>query len=176
MKITKTIPVLLCCAFFMTGCEPAQQHQDILDFMAETKRRPKGEIEPLPTFHPYQPFNYAAMTLRSPFEKPVKIDESALRGGRAVQPDLNRPKEYLESFNITQLTMVGSIVKDKSIWALIDSGAGDVVPVTVGHYVGLNHGKIRSIARDQIEVLEIISDGSTGWLENPRIIKLVEKE
>ena len=176
MKIMKTFPLLLCCAVLITGCEPVHQHQDILDFMAETKRRPKGEIEALPTFHPYQPFNYAAMTLRSPFEKPVKIDESALRGGRAVQPDLNRAKEYLESFNITQLTMVGSIVKDKGVWALIDSGAGDVVPVTVGNYVGFNHGKIRTIARDQIEVLEIISDGSTGWLENPRIIKLVEKE
>jgi type IV pilus assembly protein PilP len=167
---------LLCGIWIITGCEPVHEHQDLVDFMEETKRRPKGQIEPLPTFHPYQPFNYAAMTLRSPFEKPMKIDETALKGGRSVQPDFNRAKEYLESFNIAQVKMVGSIVKNQAIWVLMDTGAGEVVPVTRGNYLGLNHGRIVSVSKEQVEVLEIISDGSKGWLENPRIIKLVEKE
>lgn len=176
MKFISKLVLASAALVALGGCEPVGEHQDLHDFMVETKRRPKGEIEPLPTFHPYQPFNYSAMTMRAPFEKPMKIDESTLRGGKAVEPDLNRAKEYLESFNIAQLSMVGSIVKDNAVWALIDTGTGEVIPVTQGNYLGLNHGKIRALSSDQIEVLEIVSDGSTGWLENPRIIRLVEKE
>jgi type IV pilus assembly protein PilP len=159
----------------LVGCGQAS-HQDVIDFMEEAKRRPKGQIEPLPTFTPYQPFTYSAMTLRSPFEKPVPIDESAAKGGRTVVPDFTREKEFLERFNITALKMVGTIQKANKLWALIDNGERDVVPVSVGNYLGLNHGKIISTSSSQIEVMEIVGDGSNGWVERPRIIKLEEKE
>lgn len=159
----------------LAGCGQSQQ-QDLIDFMEETKRRPKGQIEPLPTFSPYQPFAYSAMTLRSPFEKPIPVDESAAKGGRAVAPDLTREKEFLEGFNITSLKMVGTIAKSGQLWALIDNGENSVVPATIGNYLGMNHGKIISTAPSQIEVMEIVADGSNGWVERPRIIKLEEKE
>lgn len=167
---------LLVAVSVLSGCQQDTQHKDLHDFMAETKRRPQGQIEPLPTFRPYQPFSYSAMTLRSPFEKPVPVDESSIRGGRAVAPDLSRVKEFLEGFNVTSLTMVGSISKGGKLWALIDNGEGSVVPATLGNYLGKNHGKIISTNAAQIEVMEIIADGSSGWVERPRIIKLEEKE
>lgn len=169
------IGVQLICVLCLVGCGQASQ-QDLVDFMEETKRRPKGQIEPLPTFSPYQPFTYSAMTLRSPFEKPIPVDESAAKGGRAVAPDLTREKEFLEGFNITALKMVGTIEKGGKLWALIDNGERDVVPATVGNYLGLNHGKIITTSPSQIEVMEIVGDGSNGWVERPRIIKLEEKE
>lgn len=160
---------------FLVGCGQASQ-QDLVDFMEEAKRRPKGQIEPLPTFSPYQPFAYSAMTLRSPFEKPIPVDETAAKGGRTVVPDFTREKEFLERFNVTALKMVGTIEKAGKLWALIDNGERDVVPVTVGNYLGLNHGKIITTSPSQIEVMEIVGDGSNGWVERPRIIKLEEKE
>ncbi|WP_323813982.1 pilus assembly protein PilP [Cellvibrio sp. NN19] len=169
------IAIELLCVLALVGCGQSSQ-QDLINFMEETKRRPKGQIEPLPTFSPYQPFTYSAMTLRSPFEKPIPIDESAAKGGRAVAPDLNREKEFLEGFNITSLRMVGTISKGGKLWALIDDGANSVVPATVGNYLGMNHGKIISTSSTQIEVMEIVGDGSNGWVERPRIIKLEEKE
>ena len=169
------IVIQLLCMMTLVGCGQSSQ-QDLINFMEETKRRPKGQIEPLPTFSPYQPFTYSAMTLRSPFEKPIPIDESAAKGGRAVAPDLNREKEFLEGFNITSLRMVGTISKGGKLWALIDDGANSVVPATVGNYLGMNHGKIISTSSTQIEVMEIVGDGSNGWVERPRIIKLEEKE
>ena len=169
------IAIELLCVLTLVGCGQSSQ-QDLINFMEETKRRPKGQIEPLPTFSPYQPFTYSAMTLRSPFEKPIPIDESAAKGGRAVAPDLNREKEFLEGFNITSLRMVGTISKGGKLWALIDDGANSVVPATVGNYLGMNHGKIISTSSTQIEVMEIVGDGSNGWVERPRIIKLEEKE
>ena len=163
-------------ALLLVGCGQATEHQDLLDFMAETKRRPQGQIEPLPAFRPYQPFAYSAMTLRSPFEKPIPVDESAAKGGRTVAPDLTRAKEFLEGFNIASLRMVGTMGDGKQLWALIDNGEGNVVRVTVGNYMGKNHGKIISTDTSQIEVMEIVADGSNGWVERPRIIKLEEKE
>ncbi len=174
MKRLLLVIQCLCC-LLLVGCGQSSQ-QDLINFMEETKRRPKGQIEPLPTFSPYQPFAYSAMTLRSPFEKPVPVDESAAKGGRAVAPDLTREKEFLEGFNITSLKMVGTISKSGQLWALIDNGENSVVPATIGNYLGMNHGKIISTNPSQIEVMEIVGDGSNGWVERPRIIKLEEKE
>ena len=165
------------CVFLLTACDSSSHHQDLHDFMAETKRRPQGQIEPLPAFRPYRPFAYSAMTLRSPFDPPVREeDKASIKGGRTVEPDMNREREYLESFNIAGLTMVGTLTKSGRLWALIDDGQGGVHSVTIGNYMGKNHGKIVTADRAQIEVLEIVSDGANGWVERPRIIKLEEKE
>lgn len=176
MKKLLIISQLIVVSSLLLGCGQANEHQDLLDYMAETKRRPQGQIEPLPTFRPYQPFTYSAMTLRSPFEKPAPVDESAAKGGRAVAPDLTREREFLENFNIAALKMVGTIEKGGRLWALIDNSEGNVVKATIGNYMGKNHGKIISATPMQIELMEIVGDGSNGWVERPRIIKLEEKE
>lgn len=163
-------------ACLVSSCSFKQEHKDLHEFMAETRKRPSGEIPSLPAFVPYQPFTYAATTLRSPFERPVPIDESALKGGRTVMPDLTRAPEFLEGFNITSLKMVGSVSRGNKIWALVDTSDGSVVRATAGNYMGKNHGKIVSVSSSQIEVMEIVSNGAGGWVENPRIIKLEEKE
>lgn len=162
-------------AALLSSCSSSSDQSDLRDFMADTKRRPHGQIEPLPPFKPYQPFAYSAMTLRSPFERPVIVDSSA-KGGKTVEPDLNREHEYLEGFNIASLKMVGTLTKADRLWSLIDDGQGKVTAVTIGNYMGKNYGKIISASSSQIEVMEIVADGSNGWVERPRIIKLEEKE
>jgi type IV pilus assembly protein PilP len=162
--------------FLLTSCLGEQEHKDLHEFMMETKKRPSGEIPDLPSFVPYQPFAYAASTLRSPFEKPVPVDETAIKGGRIVVPDLTRAPEYLEGFNITSLKMVGSVTIKGRIWALIDTSDGNVVRATAGNYMGRSYGKILSVTTSQIEVMEIVPNGVGGWVESPRIIKLDEKE
>lgn len=151
---------------------------DLRDRIEEVKRRPGKQIEPLPVFRPLPPFSYSAMTLRSPFERPVE-ELASVKGGKTVEPDFTRPKEYLENFSITNMIMVGTIEQNGTLWALIDTGPGSqrsVEPVTVGNYMGRNHGKIISVSPNQIEVMEIVADGDDGWVERPRIIKLEEKE
>jgi len=159
----------------LSACSSSSDQQDLKDFMVEAKRRPQGQIEPLPPFQVYQPFAYSAMTLRSPFERPAPVEKET-KGGRTVEPDLTREKEYLENFNIVSLNMVGTLTKAGKLWALIDDGQGKVTPVTVGNYMGKNYGKIISTEKMQLEVMEIVADGSNGWVERPRIIKLVTKE
>lgn len=176
MKRVACITTLVSMSVLLVACDSPQQHQDLHDFMAETKRRPQGQIEPLPAFRPYRPFAYSAMTLRSPFEKPVSDEGGTIKGGRTVEPDMTREREYLESFNIAGLTMVGSLTKGGRLQVLINDGQGGVHRVSVGNYLGRNHGKIVAADHSQIEVMEIVSDGASGWVERPKIIKLEEKE
>lgn len=168
--------LLACVALSLVACGGANQHQELREYIQETKRRPAGEIEPLPVFPTPETFSYSAMALRSPFERPAPEVDREQVDGRSVEPDFNRQKEYLESFNITNLSMVGTLTMDGTLWALIDDGQGGVHSVTVGNYLGRNHGEIVEATNTQIKVMEIISDGAGGWFERPRIITLEEKE
>ena len=175
MKTILLFAEILVLTLLLSACSSSSDQQDLRDFMAEAKRRPQGQIDPLPPFKPYQPFTYSAMTLRSPFERPAPV-EKEIKGGRTVEPDLTREKEYLEGFNIVGLNMVGTLSKAGKLWVLMDDGQGKVTPVTVGNFMGKNFGKIISTEKAQLEVMEIITDGSNGWVERPRVIKLVTKE
>lgn len=152
-------------------------NQDLRDYIADVKKRPKGTIEPIPTFRPYEAFSYSAVTLRSPFEPPVpEAVKVYVEAGENVKPDFNREKELLEGFNMASLTMVGSLELSGALWALVDDGEGGVHPVTKGNYLGKNHGRIIATTANSIEILEIVSNGRDGWVERPRTLKIKEKE
>ncbi|USD23598.1 pilus assembly protein PilP [Microbulbifer variabilis] len=145
--------------------------------MAEVERRPKGQIEPIPTFTPYSPYIYSAAAQRSPFTRPVLESDQRLVGRRLeIAPDLSRRRELLESINFDALAMVGTISRDGQLWALIDDGNGGIHRVTVGNYLGKNHGRVVSATPTQLDVLEIIPDGTGGWIERPRALALEEKD
>lgn len=161
----------------LAACGAQQSHRDLQKYIEQTKARPAGQIEPLPAFRPYRPFSYSVMTERSPFHPPVREEEEeAMLSGEQVEPDFNREKEYLEGFNVAALSMVGSITKEGQLWALIDDGASGVHAVTVGNYLGKNHGRIVAIERGKVQLMEIVSNGAGSWVERPRIIELQEKE
>jgi len=161
----------------LAACGQQQSHRDLQKYIEDTKARPAGQIEPLPAFRPYRPYSYSVMTERSPFEPPAKeAEETAMLSGDQVEPDFNREKEYLEGFNVAVLSMVGTITKEGQLWALIDDGSGGVHAVTVGNYLGKNHGRIVAIEKGELQLMEIVSNGAGGWVERPRIIEIQEKE
>lgn len=164
-------------ASVLVGCGSSDNHQDLQDFMLEVRARPKGQVEPLPTFSPYKAFNYAAMTLRSPFDRPIQeVQRLSANSQESVNPDLNREKEFLENFNLPVLKMVGTLKQGGVLWALIDDGEGAVHRVKNGNYLGKNHGEIVLTTDAQLEIVEIVSNGLDGWLMRPRTIKIEEKE
>jgi type IV pilus assembly protein PilP len=174
---TAKIAIVLSLTSVLFGCSGNDNHQDLVNFMDEVRARPKGEVEPLPTFSPYQSFNYGAMTMRSPFERPVKIVQRRSQSGQAgVKPDVNREKEFLETFNLSELKMVGTINQGGVLWALIDDSSGAVHRVKDGNFLGRNHGKIVLTTNTLMELEEIVSDGMSGWLKRPRTINIDEKE
>ncbi len=180
MKQSKTAPfrllVLTVMSLLVAACVASGNHADLQQFMEQARTQPQGEIEPLPTFKMYESYKYSVVAQRSPFEKPLTVTADDGQGKVAVKPDENREKEYLEGFNYAALTMVGTLEKDGVLWSLIDDGQGSVHRVTVGNYLGKNHGKIVLVSPSQLNVVEIVPDGKEGWVERPRALALKEND
>ncbi len=161
----------------LSGCGGDGQFDDLHAQMNDIKNKPKGRIEPPPEFKVYKAFTYGAAALRSPFEPPMDVELAALPQQRSsVKPDLNRPKEVLESFGIDSLAMVGTLERPgASLYALVRDPDQGLHRVRPGNYIGRNFGKITSVTPSKIDVIEIVSDGQDGWIERPRTLVLREE-
>ncbi|MGY4531682.1 type IV pilus assembly protein PilP [Pseudomonas sp. TE3786] len=159
----------------LAGCDSSGDFADLQAYMDEVRARPKGSIEPLPKFQPYEAFTYSAAALRSPFQPPIKIDlVNRQKGSQEIKPDETRIKQFLEGFNIEVFQMVGTLSNEAGMFALVN-GAGGVHRVKVGDYLGRNNGRIIAISEAKIDVVEIVPDGEGGWLERPRSLSLKER-
>ncbi|GMG85900.1 pilus assembly protein PilP [Biformimicrobium ophioploci] len=177
MKAGKSLSLVLVAATLLGGCAFDSGHGDLERRIGEVKRKPKGTIEPVPIFEPYSPFIYAATALRSPFSPPIPEVDNRLVGQRSgITPDMNRQREMLEGYNFDALQMVGTLERRGQLWALINDGDGGIHRVTVGNFVGKNHGRIVNTSTAQIDIMEIVPDGMGGWLERPRALTLDEKD
>lgn len=162
------VPALLAC---LAGCGAESDLGELRQYAERTVNRPPGQIEPLPEFVSYEPFTYSAANLRSPFEAPAEFN-AQLPQSEEVRPDENRPREYLEQFSIQSLTMVGSLRRGGRAWALVRDETGRVHRVTVGNYLGKNHGRIIGVTPTQINLVEIVPSGNGGWIERPQVLAL----
>lgn len=172
--MTKLLAVLLS-AVSLTGCfGSAGNSSDLKEYMAQVMATPRGRVEPIPEFKPYESFSYSASAVRSPFRLSVIENElQVTNNGYDIRPDGDRSKEYLEQFNIEQLGMVGTLQKpDGQLWALVKDGVGGVVRVKEGEYMGRNHGRVVTVLDGRINLIEIVPDGLGGWLERPRTLAL----
>jgi len=166
-----TIVVLLATTLY--GCGGGDDFADLQQFMAEVDARPKQRIEPLPPFEQVPPFAYQASNQRSPFEPPVVVKPlDREKGGPQVVPDFNRVKQYLEQYAIGRLSMVGTLAQGNSMYALIKDADGGVHRVQRGDYMGTDFGKITNIDEGELELIEIVPDGTGGWVERARTVTL----
>lgn len=173
MKIYKVLAVLILSSLY--GCGSSGDFTDLQAYMDEVRNRPKGEIEPLPKFMPYESFAYSAAALRSPFQQPIKLEISSReKGSKNIKPDETRTRQFLEGFNIETFSMVGTLANDAGAFALVN-GAGGVHRIKVGDYLGRNHGRVITVDESKIDVIEIVPDGEGGWLERPRSLPLKER-
>jgi type IV pilus assembly protein PilP len=157
----------------MVGCD--DQHDDLEQFVREAGQGMRGKVDPLPEVKPYEPFPYAAFDLAEPF-KPRKLKASSnVGGGGAFQPDLNRRKEPLESYELEKLKMVGSLQQNKVIYALIKAPDNSLHRVKAGNYMGVNYGKITSVSETEIQLMEVIEDSAGDWSEKQSSVTLVEE-
>ena len=156
----------------LAGCFGGQEgYRDLDSYMDEVRSLPTGKIEILPEFRPYEAFTYSASGLRSPFEPPLKLTLTNEVKNNNVRPDMERPRQYLEKFEVDTFAMVGSISNDDGLWGLVRGGDG-VHRVKVGDYLGKNHGRITYIDDEELRLVEIIPAGSSYWVERPRVLRL----
>jgi len=157
----------------LVGCG-SSRHEDLRAFM-DSERMTAGtrnRIEPLPAFPPYVAVVYSSAGLRSPFLPPRNLVVKEFEGVETSAPNPNRPKEYLERFNIAELKMVGTLERDGQWWALIKDKLGSVHRVTIGNYIGRNYGKVSAVTDLGLELTEVVVDGQGGWIERPRNLSI----
>lgn len=165
----------------LSGCSTKDGFSDLDIFMQEIDSKPRGRIEALPEVKVYRAFTYSAANRRSPFLPPadVIVDKVEIQQDQStVKPNLDRAKEVLESFQLAQLKMVGTIQKggNDTLWALISDHEGGVHMVKEGQFMGRNFGRIVSIVDGRLDLIEIVPNGYGGWLERPRIVALEDEK
>lgn len=170
----------------LAGCvDWVDDKSDLKAFIADTQAAPQGKIEPLPEFKPYHSFIYEGASLREPFVPLLPFvaelgveDQSKDHMVNGITPDESREKDYLETFALDELTMVGTITEkvDNQLWALIRDQNSEIHRVTIGDYMGLDFGVIKSLDERNIELVEIVTNGRGGWLKRPRNLALDEQE
>ena len=159
----------------LTGC--TEGTSDLEAWVADVKSRPQKGVEPLPEVIPYKTFIYDKANKRDPFDDSIfrpKIGQTAPKHFSSITPDTNRVPEYLESFPLDTLRMVGTMQQDNQTWALIKTPDNTIQRVLDGNYLGQNNGKIISITDDKVELAEIVPDDFGGWKERSSSIALSE--
>ena len=142
------------------ACSPGRA--DLEAYVAEVKARPGPPLEPLPVMQQFETFQYSADTERDPFTSPKQAEQSS---GGGLRPDPDRRKEYLESFPLDGLTMVGSLGAGADMVALVVDPENVVHRVVPGNYMGQNEGRVTAISESKISLVELVPDGAGAWLE-----------
>jgi len=169
----KFASIVLCC-LLLASC--GGKHSDLSEYFDEVRARPAGEVEPLPEYPPYKPYNYLAMNMRAPFERPQNIVEIKVDFTPNIKPIVDRARQPLEAFSIDTLTMVGGLARNEEVWGLILDPNGRVHRVAVGDYLGLNNGKVTEIHESFVAFMELVPAGENRWRERPRSLRLESLE
>ncbi|MFO1302374.1 MAG: pilus assembly protein PilP [Burkholderiales bacterium] len=148
-----------------------ESHQDLRAWMADQGKGARGKLDPLPQIKPYDPFAYNAFDLPDPF-KPRKIEPT--KGASKLAPDLTRRKEPLEAYPLESLSMVGTLERNKTVYALVRTPDRDVYQVRAGNYLGQNFGVITGIGDSEIKLKELIQDGAGDWTERTSSLQLLQ--
>lgn len=145
---------------------------DLDKYINDVKGRPGGRIEPLPEITPYEVFAYIAdeQGIRSPFVPDTPQASGA--GANGTRPDLDRSREFLESFPLDTLAMVGTLHIDETMFGLVQTADGLIHRVISGNFMGQNDGRITGISESEITLVEIISDGIGGYIERDAAVGL----
>ncbi|PCM42770.1 pilus assembly protein PilP [Marinobacter sp. ANT_B65] len=167
----------ICLVSLLTACSQGSGFSDLDKFMADTRAKPRGYVEPLPEFNAYEAFSYSAADRRAPFEPPIDVQMTMLDEEPVsdVEPDLDRPREVLENFDLKDLGMVGTLQGvSGGLFALIRDNAGGIHRVRTGNFMGQNYGRVIGVSETRIELVEIVPNGRGGWVERPRFLTLDE--
>lgn len=163
----------------LTACSQGGGFSDLDKFMADTRAKPRGHVEPLPEFKAYEAFSYSAADRRAPFEPPVDVQLTMVdeQPTSDVEPNLDRPREVLENFDLKELDMVGTLQGSSgNLFALIQDAVGGIHRVRAGNFMGQNYGRVIGVNEIRIELIEIVPNGRGGWVERPRSLTLEEED
>ncbi len=150
----KKIILVFILPLISVGCS-FSEHSDLKEWMAKQEKELKGKIEKLPPVKVYEATQFTATS--DPFSRAGKVSTLDIFKNKYA-PDLNRPKEELEQFDLSTLRMVGSVKKDNTMYAMIKDNNNNLYYAKKGNYMGLNYGKIVSLNEGEVILEERFKD------------------
>jgi len=167
-----TTAVLL--AALLSGCGD-DGLQDVREFVRTAHADKKPRVEPLPELKIQESFAYNPASLPDPFASHNLRPQSAGAGkGGGPRPDPNRRKEPLEDYPLDSLKMVGTIMKGKQAWVIVQAPDGTVHRAKTGDHLGQNFGMITKVTEEKVDVIELIQGSLGDWVEREAGLALSE--
>jgi len=153
------------------------ENEELQSWMERQRREVKPNVTPLSPPKKFEAEAYTSGQAVDPFSAQklsVALKLEARQPNSLLGAELNRRKEPLESYPLDSMTMVGSVAKAGTPFALlrVDNLLYQVKP---GDYIGQNYGLIRKITETQIVLREIVQDAAGEWIERDSTLQLQEK-
>lgn len=175
MKTAYRLPLLLVMLASLSACGDSEE-TEIRAWMEAERKEIKVVTPKLSEPKVYVPISYEGKSSIDPFD-PAKLLVVLARlkaeSSNGIKPDMERRREALEAFPLDSLKMVGTIEKNKVVYALVQADK-TVYQVKAGGYVGQNFGKITKIDEDAIDITEIVQDAAGDWVEREAKLELQE--
>jgi type IV pilus assembly protein PilP len=167
------IAIALAILAMMCGLAACSGQSDLHEWVAQVKARKGAPLPALPVVKTFETFIYQDQDKRDPFEPAPPQPGSQNAAG--PHPDQNRPREPLEAFPLDSLKMVGTIGAKGAVEALVKDPQGVIHQVHVGDYMGQNYGHVSQVSSGEIDLVELVPNGSGGWMERDATVALGEK-
>lgn len=161
---------LAVCCTCLVACSSDQEN--IQAWMDEQAKGMRGTAKPLPEIKPFPTVDYAATAAVEPFTT-ARI-EPEKKGGGGLRPNLDRRREPLEAYPLESLKMVGVLMQNKVVHALVQVDKS-LYQVKVGNYMGQDFGVVTAISESEVTLRELVEDMNGDWVERTSSLLLQER-
>jgi type IV pilus assembly protein PilP len=170
--LLRSFALLALSTLSLVGCTKGTS--DLREWVDQEKSKKGAPIPALPVIRTFETFAYQAQGKRDPFSPSTAEtqNDTATAGPR---PDENRSKQPLEMFPLDSLKMVGTVGAGASLEALIKDPGGVIHRVHRNEYMGQSYGRVTGVAEDRIDLVELVPNGTGGWMERQAGMALGEK-
>lgn len=157
MRVRIPLGLLL---MLVAACDSGDD-ENLRAWMDKVRRESHPVPLPLSEPMPAQSMRYEAAGRPDPFD-PAKISAALNVSAGGVIPDLQRPREPLESYPLDSLRMVGSLRRQAQTVALVEAEK-ILYQVRAGNHLGQDQGTVLRIDETSIEIEEIVQETAGTW-------------
>jgi type IV pilus assembly protein PilP len=161
----------------LAGCG-ASDVREVQDWMDQVRRDTHPSVKPLPEPKDFLPYAYGAKDAVDPFNPTKLLGElarAAATSDNPNQPDMQRPRELLETFPLDTMQMVGTIEKGGARYALLQVDRS-LYQVRTGQRIGQNFGVVTHVGEDAVDIREVVQDAAGEWTGRMTKLELQIKE
>jgi type IV pilus assembly protein PilP len=176
MRARIVMGMALACAL-LAGCG-ASDVREVQDWMDQVRRNAHPSVKPLPEPKDFLPYAYGAKDAVAPFDPTKLLGElarAAATSDNPNQPDMQRPRELLETFPLDTMQMVGTIEKGGTRYALLQVDRS-LYQVRTGQRIGQNFGVVTHVGEDAVDIREVVQDAAGEWTGRMTKLELQIKE